>query len=318
MKIVILERSSVGPDVDVSCFEQFGEVTAYQNTAKEEVAERVADAEIIIANKVQLNEETVSGASKLRMICELATGYDNVDLEYCKKRKIAVTNARNYSTPAVVQHTFAMALYILEHLSYYDGYVKSGQYAAQDRFSHFDMVYTELAGKTWGIVGMGNIGQGVAKVAKTFGCRVIYYSTTGKNQVEGYESVDFMTLLSESDVLSLHCPLNDTTRNLIDLAAMKQMKPGAVLVNVARGPVVNNTDLYQALKDHIIMGAGLDVLEHEPMLTKDALAQFEDSNRLLITPHMAWASVEARKRVVEDVCQNIAAFLKGEMRNRVI
>lgn len=314
MNIVILERNSVGTDIDVSVFQDFGEVTSYGNTRKEEAADKIREAEIIIANKCPLNESTLKDAPKVRLICEFATGYDNIDLEYCKSRGIRVCNVRDYSTPAVAQHTFALALYLLEHLPHYDRYVKSGEYAAQDRFSNFDLPYTELQGKTWGIVGMGNIGRKVAAIAAAFGCRVIYYSTTGKNRVEGYEQADFETLLRESDFLSLHCPLNDVTRNLIDKAALSKMKKTAILINVARGPVVNNSDLYDALMANEIAAAGLDVLEHEPILESNPLSKISDSNRLIITPHMAWASTESRQRVVDEVYKNIEAFLRGEKR----
>lgn len=318
VNIVILERNSVGTDIDISCYDRLGTVTSYRNSLREDVAEKITDADILIANKVPLNGETLKDAPKVKLICELATGYDNIDLEYCKSRGIRVVNSRNYCTPAVVQHTFALALNVLEHLHYYDNYVKGGAYAAQDRFSNFDLPYPELMGKTWGIVGMGNIGKGVAEVAKAFGCKVIYYSTTGKNVVEGYEAVDKDTLLRNSDILSLHCPLNDTTRYLIDMDALCKMKPTAVLVNVARGAVVNNKDLYRALTENIIAGAGLDVLEQEPITAENPLSTFMDSNRLIITPHMAWASTEARQRVVEEVYKNIEAFLQGEERNVVV
>lgn len=318
MNIVILERNSVGPDVDVSCFRNLGNVTEYINTTPEEVAERVKDADIIIANKCPLNENTLKDAVNVKYICEFATGYDNIDLEYCKTRGIRVSNVRDYSTPAVVQHTFALAFYVLEHLAYYDDFVKSGAYAAQDRFSHYDMHFTELAGKTWGIIGMGNIGRGVAKVAEAFGCRVIYHSTGGANTEQPYEHVSFAEILAQSDILSLHCPLNERTRGLLDLEAMKQMKSSAILVNVARGAVVNNADLYTALTENIIAGAGLDVLENEPISKDNLLGKFQDSSRLIITPHMAWASTEARNRCVEGAYKNIEAFLNGEERNIVV
>lgn len=318
MEIVILERNSVGTDVDIGCFEKLGHVTAYRNSLKEDVAERIRDAEILVANKAPLNEETLKDAPKVILICELATGYDNIDLDYCKRRGIRVVNSRDYCTPAVVQHTFALALYVLEHLYYYDNYVKGGEYAGQDRFSHFGMPFAEMCGKTWGIVGMGNIGRGVAKAADAFGCRVIYYSTTGKNVVESYEAVDKDTLLRESDFLSLHCPLNEYTKYFIDARALHKMKKTAILINVARGAVVNNEDLYTALMEETIAGAGLDVLEQEPITPANPLGRITDSNRLIITPHMAWASNEARQRVVEEVYKNMEAFLRGEERNVVI
>lgn len=318
MKIVILERNSVGLDIDVERFKEFGEVEIYSNTVtKKEAAERVKDADIVIANKAPMTEETLKDAKKLRLICEFATGYDNVDVEYCKNRGIPVCNVRNYSTAMVAQHTFAMALFLIENLHYYDNYVKSGAYGNQNRFSNFDEAFRELEGKTWGIVGMGNIGRKVAKIAESFGCKVIFYSASGNSTCTEYKRVDFDTLLKESDVLSLHCPLSDRTRNLIDLDAMKKMKKSAVLINVARGPVVNSRDLYTALTEEEIAAAGLDVLEKEPIALDNPLGKFMDSNRLIITPHMAWASVEARERCVDGAYQNIKNFLAGEPSNVV-
>ncbi len=317
MKIVILERNSVGLDVSVDGVKQFGEVTEYPNTTAENVKERIKDAEIIIANKAPLNADTLQDAPYVRLICEFATGFDNVDIEYCKSRGIKVANVVNYSTDAVAQHTFALCFYVLEKLRHYDEYVKSGAYAAQDRFSNFDIPFTELAGKTWGVVGMGNIGRKVAEIAQAFGCRVIFYSASGNSTCTDYERVDFDTLLAEADVLSLHCPLSDRTRNLIDLKALQKMKKNAVLINVARGPVVDDQALYTALTEGYIAAAGLDVTSTEPMKDSNPLSRFKDSNRLIITPHMAWASIEARERCVFEACKNIEAFLKGENRNIV-
>ena len=317
MKIVILERNSVGTDVSVDAIGRYGEVTAYANTTGEEAAQRIADADIVIANKAPMNESTLKAAGNVKLICLFATGYDNVDLDYCKSRGIKVANVVNYSTDAVAQHTFALCLYLLEKLRHYDEYVKSGQYAAQDRFSNFDIPYTELAGKTWGIIGMGNIGKKVARIAQAFGCRVIFHSVTGGSGCTEYERVDFDTLLEESDFLSLHCPLSDLTRNLINCEALKKMKRSAILINVARGPVVNDADLYTALAEGEIAAAGLDVTGTEPMRESNPLSRFMDSSRLIITPHMAWASIEARTRCVEETCKNIEAFLRGGNRNIV-
>ena len=317
MKIVILERNSVGTDVSIDELGKYGDLTVYANTVAEEAAERVKDAEIIVANKVPLNESTLKDAKDVKLICEFATGYDNVDIAYCAQRGIKVANVVNYSTDAVAQHTFALCLYVLEKLKHYDNYVKSGEYAAQSRFSNFDIPFTELAGKTWGIIGMGNIGRKVAEIAKAFGCRVIFYSVTGKSSCTEYERVDFDTLLAESDFLSLHCPLSDITRNLINIDALKKMKKTAILINVARGPVVNDGDLYTALTEGYIAGAGLDVTSTEPMKNSNPLSKFMDSNRLIITPHLAWASIEARTRCVLETGKNIEAFLRGEDRNIV-
>lgn len=317
MKLVVLERNSVGTDVDVSCLERFGEVEYYPNTVAENTAERVKDADIVIANKAPMNESTLKDAPNVKLICLFATGFDSVDLAYCKSRGIKVANVVNYSTAAVVQHTLLLALALEEKLIHYDNYVKSGEYGAQDRFSNFDRVFGELEGKTWGIVGMGNIGRRVAQVVQTLGCRVIFYSASGKSSCTEYERVELDELLTQSDILSLHCPLSDRTRGLINKEAFSKMKKSAILVNVARGPVVDTQALYEALTEGRIAAAGLDVLEKEPISKDNPLGKIKDSTKLIITPHMAWASVEARTRLVDEVMKNIQAFLDGEERNVV-
>ena len=195
MNIVILERSSVGMDVSVDSLKDLGDVTVYNTTEYEEIKERIKDADIVIANKSRLCEDTLKDAKNVKLICEFATGFDNVDLDYCRQRKIGVCNVRDYSTEMVAQHTFAMALFLSEKLAHYDDFVKSGKYANHNRFSYFDIPFKELAGKTWGVIGMGNIGRKVASIAKAFGCRVIFYSVTGKSSVTDYERVDFDTIL---------------------------------------------------------------------------------------------------------------------------
>lgn len=317
MKIVVLERHSVGSDVPVQ-YEYLGEVVYYRNTTTaQEVCERVRDAEIIVANKAPLREETLKHAPNVRLICELATGFDNVDLAYCKSRGIKVCNVVDYCSGMVAQHTFTLALALLEKLPHYDQYVKSGAYSAQDRFSNFDLPFHELEGMTWGIMGMGNIGRRVARIAATFGCRVIFHSVTGVSSCRDYPQVDKETLLKESDVLSLHCPLSDLTRGIIDREALRKMKKTAVLVNVARGAVVDNIALYEALVAGEIAAAGLDVVDGEPLQLSNPLSRLKDSSQLIITPHLAWASVEARTRCVEEVAKNIEAFQKGQPRNIV-
>lgn len=317
MKIVVLERNSVGTDIPVN-FDELGEVTYYENTVTaEEVAERIKDADIVVANKVRMNEAVLKDAPNIKLICELATGYDNIDIAYCKSRGIRVANVVDYSTPMVAQHTFALAFYVAQKLRHYDDYVKNGDYAAQPHFCNFDVPFTELYGKTWGIIGMGNIGRRVAKIAESFGCKVIFHSVTGRSKVTEYEQVDFDTLLAESDYLSLHCPLSDLTKDLIDAKALSKMKKSAILINVARGAVVNNRDLYEALEAGTIAGAGLDVVEKEPITVDNPLNKIKDSGKLIITPHLGWASVEARTRSVEGVRKNIQAFMRGENRNVV-
>ena len=318
MKLVVLEKESLGTDLDITYFNEFGEVDYYDRTVYDEIADRIADADIVIANKVPLNESTLNGAKNLKIICETATGYNNVDLDYCKARGIRVTNVVGYSTPIVAQHTFAMALYLLEKLPVYDTYVKNGDYAKSPIFTCFEPFFTELEGKTWGIIGLGNIGRKVAEIAKVFGCRVIFYSASGNNTTSDYERVDFDTLLAESDILSLHCPLTDRTQNIINAEALAKMKKTAILINVARGPVVDEQALYDALMSGQIAAAGLDVLVKEPIAADNPLAKIQDSTKLLITPHMAWGSHEARERCAREVYKNIQSFLAGEERNVLV
>ena len=317
MKIVMLDRNSIGMDIDVSGFEKLGEFEAHDVADRESCKQWIQTADVIIFNKTRMDEDMLQDAPNVKLLCVTATGYDNVDLDYAETRKIAVCNVRNYSTPAVAQHTFALALYVLEKIGYYDNYVKSGAYSNQLGFSNFDEKYTELDGKTWGIIGLGNIGRKVASIAEAFGCRVIFYSASGENHTNDYKRVDLDMLLQESDILSLHCPLTDRTRNLINKETLAKMKSSAILVNVARGPVVNDEDLYEALEQGVIAGAGLDVLGVEPMEKTNPLGKIKDSRKLLITPHMAWASVEARTRCMQEVYLNIEAFMAGENRNRV-
>lgn len=315
MKLVILERDSAGTDIDVSCFEQFGTVTCYANTTATQAAERIKDADIIISNKAPMNQSTLADAPNVKLICLLATGYDCVDLTYCKSRGIKVANVVNYCTPAVAQHTLLLALMLSGKTAFYDQYVKSGAYSAQERFSNFDRTFHDLEGMTWGIIGMGTIGRKVASLADAFGCKVQFYSASGSSTCTDYPRVGLDTLLCTSDIVSLHCPLTDRTRSLIDKHAFEKMKRTAILINVARGPVVNTQDLYEALTTGKIMAAGLDVLEKEPMTHNNPLSQIQDSTKLIITPHMSWASVESRTRLIAEVAKNIQAFLDGVDRN---
>ena len=318
MKIVELDRETLGYDIDTSVLKTIGSFEEHEAADLETTREYIKDADIIIFNKTKMNEELLKDALNVKLLAITATGFDNIDLEYCKSRGIAAANVKAYSTPAVAQHTFAMALFILEKISYYDEYVKSGKYSSQSGFCNFDEKYNELSGKTWGIIGMGNIGRSVAKIAEAFGCKVIFYSASGNSTCTDYERVDLDTLLKESDVLSIHCPLSDRTRNLINRDTLKLMKKSAILINVARGPVVNDADLAEALNNGTIAGAGLDVLGVEPMEKDNPLGLIKDSRKLLITPHMAWASVESRQRCFDEVLLNIKAFIEGRERNRLV
>lgn len=317
LKLVVLDRDTVGSDISFDGLNAFGEVTIYGKSDYSEISDRIADADIVVTNKCRLNEETLSKADKLKLICLTATGYNNVQTDYTKDKGIAVANVAGYSTNSVVQHTFAMLFYIWEKLAYYDSYVKSGEYTKCPNFCHMDQKFHELDGKTYGIIGLGVIGKGVAKIAEAFGCKVIYYSTSGKNNCSEYEQVSFDELLSRSDIVSIHAPLNENTEGLMNMDAFHKMKSSAVLINAGRGPIVVEEDLVQALEGNVIAGAALDVICVEPMEPDCSLMKIKDSKKLLVTPHIAWATVEARQRVVDEVCLNIQAFLDGEQRNRV-
>lgn len=317
MKIVFLETDTLGKDVDLTPFDSLGEIIKYPCSDPEQDAMRIGDAEVIIVNKIPMKEKTLGNAKKLKLICITGTGTNIVDFPYTNSRGIAVANVKGYSTQSVVQHTFALFFYVYEKLSYYDHFVKSGEYIRSDIFSHFHVKFHELAGKTWGIIGLGEIGRGVAEVAKLFGCRVIYYSTSGRNQNPAYEQVDLSTLLRESDVVSIHAPLNDVTRDLIGEEELCAMKRSAVLLNLGRGQIVNEQALAKALKEDWIAAAGLDVISREPMHPDNPLIEIQDSTKLIITPHIAWATVEARQRVTDEVYQNILAYMRGEERNIV-
>ncbi|WP_312369727.1 D-2-hydroxyacid dehydrogenase [Lachnoclostridium sp.] len=317
MKIVIMEANTLGNDVDLSMFQEFGDVVIYGESNPLENAERIEDADVIIVNKIPMNEDILKGATKLKLICLTATGTNNIDFAYIKKHGISVANVKGYSTQSVVQHTFALLFYVYEKLAYYDHYVKSGEYTRSDIFSNFDVKFHELYGKTFGIIGLGEIGQGVARIAELFGCKVVYYSTSGKNQNFEYERVDLPTLLKISDVVSIHAPLTEATTDLIGEAELEMMKPDAILLNLGRGAIVNQEALANALLAEKIGGAGLDVLTVEPMLADNPLRKVQDSTRLIITPHIAWATVEARNRCAKEVYLNIKSYLAGERRNIV-
>ncbi len=318
IKIVFLDADTVGRDVSWDEIERLGELVIYPTTSSKEVFSRINQADIVITNKVLIDKKAINAAPNLRLICIAATGINNVDLEYARKKGIAVTNVPGYSTQSVVQMTFAMCLYLLVHLPYYDSYVKDGSYIQSPIFTHLDRPFLELYGKTWGIIGLGAIGQGVARVAKCFGCRVMYYSTTGKNFNPNYERVTLDDLLRKSDIISVHAPLTPHTYNLITYEKLKLMSPHAILLNLGRGGIVNEADLARALNEGLIAAAGLDVLEHEPIKQDNPLFKVKDKSKLLITPHIAWASVESRNRLMHEVALNIKAFLEGKTRNRVV
>lgn len=319
MRIGVLDALTVGKDIDLSPLKVCGELIIYDLTKPEEVAERVKDLDVVITNKVVLGKAELSGAKHLKMIALLATGYNNIDIQYAKENQIAVANVAGYSTESVAQHTFAMLLHLMEHLGQYDAYVKSKAYADSETFAYIAWPYNELSGKTIGIIGLGAIGKAVARIAEAFGMKIVYYSTSGKNDSgTSYKRLSLEALLAESDVVSIHAPYNERTHELIGYSQMAQMKKSAYLINVGRGKIVKEEDLAQALNEGLIAGAGLDVLEKEPIDHFNPLFKVEDKNKLLITPHIAWASVEARTRLIKEVVENIEAYKKAENRNRIV
>ena len=311
MKLVFLDTATVGNDIDYEKFNEFGEAKTYELTSPEEVPERLRGADICITNKVPMNENTLKECQNLKLICLTATGTNNLDKEYLDKRNIKWTNVAGYSTECVAQHTFAMALYLLEKLSYYDNYVKSGEYIKSDMFTHFDAQFDEISSKTWGIIGLGTIGRRVADIAKAFGCKVIYYSTSGKNSQADYKRVDFNEILKESDIISVHAPLNEVTEGMMNAEAFKKMKNTAIFINVGRGPIVIEKDLADALKNGEIAAAGLDVLTKEPMTKDNPLFDIKDSTKLIVTPHIGWAGISTRKRLMDIIFGKIKDYLEA-------
>lgn len=308
MKIVFLDAESLGSDADYSEFEQLGDVVKYPRTSPEEVPERIADADVIVVNKVPVNEATISDARSLKLVCVSATGTNNLDKDYLKHRGIEWRNTAGYSTESVAQHTFAMLFYLMEDLRYYDDYVKNGSYASSSLFTHFGIPFHELGSVTWGILGLGAIGRRVADIAGMFGAKVIYYSASGSPAQEGYRQVDFDTLLAESDILSIHAPLNEYTENIMNADAFRKMKSDAILLNLGRGPIINEADLADALNSGEIRAAGLDVLSVEPMAKNSPLFEVHDKTKLFITPHVAWAAVEARQKLMKIVAGQIKEY----------
>ena len=314
--IVILDGQTLG-NLDFDALKEFGNVVNYDTTKPEEVIERIKDAHIVLTNKVVLNENNLKEAKSLELICETATGFNNIDIVYAKNNNIAVTNVAGYSTNTVAQHTFATVLSLYDKLAYYDNFVKSGEYAKSGLFTNVTNPFYELEGKTWGIIGLGAIGRRVAKIAEAFGVNVIYYSTSGKNSNSDYKRVEFNELLETSDIISIHAPLNDDTKGLINYEALKKMKKNSILVNMGRGPIVVEKDLAKAIDEELIAGAALDVFEVEPIALDNPLVSVKNKDRLVLTPHIAWASVEARNRLFKEVINNIKAFYNGEIRGRV-
>lgn len=307
-KIVILDGKTVSKkDVDLNIFSEFGELVVYDLTPPECVAERIADAEYILCNKVMLNKNNLKDASKLKFIGLFATGYNNIDIDYCADRKIVVANAGSYSTEAVAQHTFALILNHYNSISKYEEYVACGEWMKSDTFSAFAFPMHELMGKTIGIVGFGAIGREVARIAETFHMNIITYTRkSGKEQLE--------RLLAQSDIVTVHCPLNKESEGMFNRETFEKCKEGAYFVNTARGGVVVDEDLVWALESGKLSGAAVDVLASEPM-SRDC--KLFGAPNITFTPHVAWAPIETRERLMEIVMENIRSFNAGNPKNKV-
>ena len=307
MKLAVLDTDTLGNDINLDCFSKYGEVVFYPYTREEETLERVKDADIVITNKVVIDRDIIE-QSDIKLICVAATGMNNIDLEAAKVKGIPVKNVSGYSTPSVVQTTFAMALYFMNNLHYFDDYTKSDTgWVKSPVFTHLDRPYFDLEDKTWGIIGLGTIGKKVAQVADAFGANVLYYSTSGRNRNENFKRTTLDDLLYTCDIVSIHAPLNAQTKNLINRNNLGELKDDAILLNLGRGGIINEADLAEHI-DKSNIRVALDVLEYEPIREDNPLRSVKAQERLLMTPHIAWASVQSRERLVEGVCNNIKAF----------
>jgi len=306
MKIVLLDALTFGA-TDLTAFEALGQVEICQTTSAEQTLERITDADVIVTNKVVIRDFHMPKCKNLKLICVAATGMNNVDLEAAKKYNIEVKNVAGYSTDSVIQHTFSMLFFLLGHSRYYDVYVKDGTYAKSQIFTDVSKPFFEIKGKKWGIIGLGSIGRGVAKVAKTFGAEILYYSTSGVSREEEYARVELDVLLQTCDIISIHAPLNEKTKNLLDYEQLLMCKEGATLLNLGRGGIINEDAIAKIVDEKNIYFA-LDVLTQEPMQETSPLLSVKRKENLYITPHIAWASVEARERLIALTIENIKSL----------
>ncbi len=315
MKIVILDSATLGEDIDLSPIYALGEVDDRSATPAQEVGCAVRDANVIVVNKIKLSGENLSDARELRLICVTATGYDNIDIEYCRRRGIALCNVPAYSTDSVATLTAAMALSLCTHLNEYTSFVNSGEYSASGVANRLTPVYHEMSSLTWGVVGGGAIGSRVARIASALGCSVLMCR---RRQDERYENADIDRLCRESDIISLHVPLTESTRCLIDRRRISEMKKGAVLINTARGAVVDEEALTEAIEGGRLGGIGIDVYTAEPFGEGHPYFRILGRPNVILTPHMAWGAAEARARCVSVIAQNISSFFEGRELNRII
>ena len=309
MKLVCHDAATLGSDVNLDVFGQFGEFVIFETTAANERVERLKGADVVITNKVVIDKD-VMDASNLKLICISATGMNNVDLAHAAAKGIAVKNVAGYSTASVVQHTFACLFALTNRIKFYDNYAQSGEWAKSEIFTNLDRSIGEIASKSFGVIGLGEIGRGVARIAAAFGANVSYYSTSGANANAEFKRLNLGELLSGCDIVSIHAPLNEKTRNLIGERELNLMKEGALLMNFGRGGIVDENAVARAIDGRNLRFAS-DVLETEPMRADHPLLNIKNKENLILTPHVAWASFEARERLVAMIAENIKEFLKG-------
>lgn len=314
MKIVILDKASLGEDTPFSVLDKFGEVVSFNSSTPDEAKERSYDADVIIINKVKVTRELMASSKSLKLVCVFATGYDNIDVEAARELGIAVCNVPGYSTDSVVLYTVSTVLALCSHLFEYTEYVKSGEYTASGVPNKLTPVFHDLNGKVWGIIGYGNIGRAVARVASAFGARVI---VNKRNPVKDVAVVDVDTLCAECDIITVHCPLNDESRGLINAERIALMKPGVILVNEARGAVLDEEAVARAVEEGKISAFGCDVYSTEPFGEDHPYNRIKQLPNVLLTPHAAWGSYEARERCINIIADNIEAFRSDEIYNRV-
>lgn len=315
MKITVLDKGSLGEDTPLDGLCTFGDVEVYDHTTDKEIFERVADSDVIVLNKVKITSEVITAAKKLKLICIFATGYDNIDVHFAKSQGVAVCNVPGYSTDSVALFTLANVLSLYTHLREYNEYVRSGEYSASGTPNKLTPVYHEIKGKTWGIIGLGNIGKAVATVAEALGAKVIVNKRT---PVEDYRCVDIDTICRESDIITIHCPLNEQSRGIINKDRISVMKNEVVIVNEARGAIVNDRDIVDAIKNGKIAAYGSDVYTTEPFDCNHPFYEIKNFRNVLFTPHAAWGAYESRVRCINTICDNINSYLCGGKLNRVV
>ena len=315
MKIAFLDALTIGSDIDLSLYKKFGELKVYDTTTQEQFAERVGDSDVIIINKLKVGRQNLPSCPNVKLVCVTATGFDNIDTEYCKEQGIAVCNVVGYSTQNVAQLTVAMVLSLYCKLTEYNRSVADKTYTNGGVANILTPVYHEIFGKTWGIVGYGNIGKQVGVVARALGCKIKIYKRT---PIDGEDCVDIDTLCKESDIITVHTPLNDGTRGLISRERIAIMKNDAILVNVARGAVCDEEAIADAILEDKLGGVGIDVYSKEPFGADHPIAKIVGLDNVILTPHMAWGSYEARVRCCEEISLNIESFINGGTRNRIV